>query len=125
MSFKFFKLHSWDKRSADHRRRLIQRLRREKEKNGFKKAFLRAWRKPEEAGGQYPQGVCRIRKAPSSLTAAQSRPPLRVLGKIGGTGGQGGGLYFAYPCGGGDHGWRFFSAKFFQTGLKSGKNMLY
>ena len=27
-------------------------------------------------GGQYPQGVCRIRKAPSSLTAAQSRPPL-------------------------------------------------
>ena len=106
MSFKFFKLHSWDKRSADHRRRLIQRLRREKEKNGFKKAFLRAWRKPEEAGGQ-------------------SRPPLRVRGKIGGTGGQGGGLYFAYPCGGGDHGWRFFSAKFFQTGLKSGKNMLY
>ena len=28
-------------------------------------------------GGQYPQGVCRIRKAPSSLTAAQSRPPLQ------------------------------------------------
>ena len=26
MSFKFFKLHSWDKRSADNRRRLIQRL---------------------------------------------------------------------------------------------------
>ena len=26
MYFKFFKLHSWDKRSADNRRRLIQRL---------------------------------------------------------------------------------------------------
>ena len=37
----------------------------EKEKNGFKKAFLRVRRKPEEAGGQ-------------------SRPPLRVRGKIGG-----------------------------------------
>ena len=56
----------------------------EKEKNGFKKAFLRVRRKPEEAGGQYPQGVCRIRKAPSSLTAAQSRPPLRVRREIGG-----------------------------------------
>ena len=56
----------------------------EKEKNGFKKAFLWVRRKPEEAGGQYPQGVCRIRKAPSSLTAAQSRPPLRVRWEIGG-----------------------------------------
>ena len=27
-------------------------------------------------GGQHPQGVCRIRSAPSSLTAARSRPPL-------------------------------------------------
>ena len=26
MYFKFFKLHSWGKRSADNRRRLIQRL---------------------------------------------------------------------------------------------------
>ena len=26
MYFKFFKLHSWGKRSGDHRRRLIQRL---------------------------------------------------------------------------------------------------
>ena len=123
MSFKFFKLHSWDKRSADHRRRLIQRLRREKEKNGFKKAFLRAWRKPEEAGGQ-SRPPLRVRRKIGG-TGGQSRPPLRVRGKIGGAGGQGGGLYFAYPCGGGDHGWRFFSAKFFQTGLKSGKNMLY
>ena len=54
----------------------------EKEKNGFKKAFLWVRRKPEKAGGQYPQGVCRIRKAPSSLTAAQSRPPLRVQWEI-------------------------------------------
>ena len=52
-------------------------------KEWVQKTFLRARRKPEEAGGQYPQGVCRIRKAPSSLTAAQSRPPLRVRGKIG------------------------------------------
>ena len=37
----------------------------EKEKNGFKKAFLWVRRKPEEAGGQ-------------------SRPPLRVRRKIGG-----------------------------------------
>ena len=28
-------------------------------------------------GGLYPQGVCRIRSAPSSLTAAQSCPPLQ------------------------------------------------
>ena len=32
------------------------------------------------AGGQHPQGVCRIRSAPSSLTAARSRPPLRDIG---------------------------------------------
>ena len=37
----------------------------EKEKNGFKKAFLWVWRKPEEAGGQ-------------------GRPPLRVRWEIGG-----------------------------------------
>ena len=29
-------------------------------------------------GGLYPQGVCRIRSAPSSLTAAQSCPPLQI-----------------------------------------------
>ena len=33
-------------------------------------------------GGQHPQGVCRIRSAPSALTAAQGRPPLRKVGNV-------------------------------------------
>ena len=31
MYFAFFKLHSWDKRSADNRRRLIQQLLKQEE----------------------------------------------------------------------------------------------
>ena len=31
------------------------------------------------SGGQHPQGVCRIRSAPSSLTAARGRPPLQKV----------------------------------------------
>ncbi len=31
------------------------------------------------SGGQHPQGVCRIRSAPSSLTAARGRPPLHKV----------------------------------------------
>ena len=51
---------------------------------------------------------------PSSVCFADTFPggegnPLRR-----GWGGQGGGLYFVYPCGGGDHGWRLFSVKFFK-----------
>ena len=33
------------------------------------------------SGGQHPQGVCRIRSAPSALTAARGRPPLHKVGK--------------------------------------------
>ena len=128
----------------------------EKEKNGFKKAFLSVQRKPEKAGGQYPQGVCRIRKVPSSLTAAQSRPPLQGaaedmrLQRCTATAPRPSSVCFADTFPGGEgiplrrgfgrtgrgaifcvsvRGRRlwvaFLFSEIFQTGLKTGKNMLY
>ena len=59
----------------------------EKEKNGFKKAFLWVRRKPEEAGGQGRPSL-RVRRKIGG-TGGQSRPPLQVRREIGEAGGQG------------------------------------
>ena len=48
-------------------------------KNGTSGESGKEFRACGAAGGQHPQGVCRIRSAPSSLTAARGRPPLQCL----------------------------------------------